>query len=549
MVQTLVKHGRQTFQEIRYLSKLPTDALRTALVVLIQQNCVAVYLHTNDHDRKTEQLYEADLPRMLQIMRMPRFIEHVRSEFGARPEWGETSVSVIQTLLHHGRLRLSQLPHAVRSLRAAADEEEEVNPRAMLSAVKALIQSRLVERVPPCTLPPPPMETHERYRKKRGTAPKPNTEEEAQMQRDAAKMKQRMDFQSVRFDMRNEATLEAFTLPDPGEEHLNYGGGEEGVSGKRKRASGAAAAGASPAKKGKVAVKREDGSVEFQVPEKEMVLWRVNYEEFNRRLRNEEVVKLVASQYKPEVQAVAQALLAAAAPKESEDVRERMSGWANCDEIARESKRLHGDSAVLREAVPALLNELVNAGFVDSSGLDRGQYSVDLHFTLGTVRQGHILAVVGHRFGETARRIWYMLKQENQLEQKVVAEKAMVPNADAREALYAMLKDGYLGLQDIPRNNDRAPSKTFYTWRASVATASSRLASELYRSAGNVLARLSEETRSNSHLLEMVDLVTQGRMDASQLDAREVARFKNIIRTLETTLMRLDLQMALFNDM
>ena len=92
-------------------------------------------------------------------------------------------------------------------------------------------------------------------------------------------------------------------------------------------------------------------------------------------------------------------------------------------------------------------------------------------------------------------------------------------------------------------------SGCFYTWRASVAAASSRLATELYRSAGNVLARLSAETLANANLLEMVDLVTQGRMEQSQLDARALTRFKNVARTLETALVRLDLQMALFNDM
>lgn len=69
VITTLVKHGRQTFAELRHLSKIPTEALRTALVVLIQQNCVSVYLHSSENNRKTEQLYEASIDRMLQIIR------------------------------------------------------------------------------------------------------------------------------------------------------------------------------------------------------------------------------------------------------------------------------------------------------------------------------------------------------------------------------------------------------------------------------------------------------------------------------------------------
>lgn len=38
--------------------------------------------------------------------------------------------------------------------------------------------------------------------------------------------------------------------------------------------------------------------------------------------------------------------------------------------------------------------------------------------------------------------------------------------------------------QDIPRTSDRAPSRTFYTWRVDWAASCERLAAELYRAAG-----------------------------------------------------------------
>lgn len=47
----------------------------------------------------------------------------------------------------------------------------------------------------------------------------------------------------------------------------------------------------------------------------------------------------------------------------------------------------------------------------------------------------------------------------------------------------------YLALQDVPRTTDHAPSRTFYTWRVNVDAAIRRVASDLYRAAGNVHAR------------------------------------------------------------
>jgi DNA-directed RNA polymerase III subunit RPC3 len=552
VVQTLIKHGRQTFQELRFLSKLPPDAVRTALVVLIQQNCVAVYLHVSEAERRTEQIYEADIPRMCQIMRMPRFTEHVRQHYAAS-SWGPAAMAVVQTLLHHGRLRLSQLPLAVRSVRAATGQEGDEAPEALLAAVKALVAGRLLERVPPCTLPPPPPRVHIDLSKKKKTQPKPGSEEEAAAFIEAAKAKLRHDFLAMRFVIPpGEATLDTFTAPPAPAEAGDGDGAGGAAGGKRKRGGGAAA---SPAKRGRVEVKAEDGGALVAAGAGEaIVLWRVNYEELNRRFRNVHIAEALAAQYSgqhPATAAVAQAWLAVAAGRESEDVGERWSGAASADEITRESRRLHGPTdAVPHDTVVRLLDALVAAEAAAEEIAPGGTaYRLDLHVALGNVRQAQVLAVVGRRFGDTARRIWHMLRLEGQLEQKAVAEKAMVPNAEAREALYAMLRDGYLGLQDIPRNNDRAPSKTFYTWRADLGSASSRLATQLYRTAGNLLARLTRETEARAALTEMIELVGQGRLEPEQLDGRAVAGFRAVVRTLQTALVRLDLQMTVFSDM
>ena len=44
-------------------------------------------------------------------------------------------------------------------------------------------------------------------------------------------------------------------------------------------------------------------------------------------------------------------------------------------------------------------------------------------------------------------RIFQMLQEKKQLEQKQIAEFAMVPVREAREVLYKMLKSGFLALQ------------------------------------------------------------------------------------------------------
>lgn len=173
---------------------------------------------------------------------------------------------------------------------------------------------------------------------------------------------------------------------------------------------------------------------------------------------------------------------------------------------------------------------------------------MDLQSTLGMIKIANILCIIQNRYSDSAKRIWNMLLLEGQMEQKMIADKSMVPAAEARQALYAMLKDGFLSLQDIPRHADRAPSRTFYTWRATAAGASVRVAQMLYKTAGNLLERLNFETTSNAALFKQIELVNNGRMDESQLDEHAVKRLKYAIFALELTLLRVGGQIALFND-
>jgi len=531
-----------------------------------------VYLHTNEHDRRTEQLYEADLSRMLHILRMPRCIDFVRKEYSKQEEWGGTAVAVVQTLLHHGRLRLSQLPYALQSMGESA---EVVSPRALLHAVKSLVNAHLIERVPPCTLPPPAMILHPAHAKKKKShaAPKPGTEEEAQFQREQAKEKERQDFQAVRFNLRNdEANLQTFEMPLKEEEKEGGKGdvGGAGPSSKKKRGPAAAAPTPQPAaKRGNgtlVVVKNEDGStlqnifpINHNNNPSPVALWRVNYDEFNRRFRNQEILKSASHQFDAATQRAFTALLAVAATKEGKNpVKDAHSALVTVDEVKKyllQQQQQQQQEDPDGEALPPVskdstyraLNALFIADYIsDPYGRE---FHANLQYALSYIRQGQILAVITHRFGETARRIWYMLHAEKQLEQKAIAEKAMVPNTEAREALYAMLKDGYVGLQDIPKNNDRAPSKTFYTWRAELGAASTRLATEMYRSAGNLIARLQSEAAVKPELTEMIEMVSSGKMDRGQLNVAAVAKFKAVTQVLQTSLIKLDLQMALFTDM
>ncbi len=111
---------------------------------------------------------------------------------------------------------------------------------------------------------------------------------------------------------------------------------------------------------------------------------------------------------------------------------------------------------------------------------------------------------------------------------------------------FSLLPCSYLALQDVPRTSDRAPSRTFYTWRADADATIARLTSDLYRAAGNLHARLSHEAKKQSELFELLDLPAA----SSIIDRRqgEIDAFKAVTAHLEAALLNLGEQLCIFAD-
>ena len=82
-----------------------------------------------------------------------------------------------------------------------------------------------------------------------------------------------------------------------------------------------------------------------------------------------------------------------------------------------------------------------------------------------TTSRTQVDAVVRERFGEAACRIFRLVLLKRQLEQKQIADEAMLPVKDTRELLYKLFKVEFVQLQEVARSADHSPSRTFYLWR------------------------------------------------------------------------------------
>lgn len=478
-MSALIKYGRQTLREIHVLSKIPIVDIRTALLVLLQQNCACSYMMAGLQNGKEQFVYEADLGHTLQILRMPYFLERISKEFHGK-SFAPIAHLIVQALLFNGRLRFDQMAQAVAALKHDSNISESVdgvelfhdgnpNPEMMKHALRALIKERFIERSPPCTLPVPATRIHMNAQKRRGSKDTKTSDEQEAFILQAERDSQWREYWHYRFEFEDILKLESFEIQSSEPQNNNNGTDANGG----KRATEDDWTSGRPMKRARGAVKPDNHSEIRDVVVKSeeeddgtlglvsmishtdgnslsffsSIAWRVNYLEFNRRFRNDEVINLVKSQkYPSDGLAALEALLFASLPKESSEVSDEMPR-ISVNEVLQASKRLHGKScfknaAEINESLGAIVAQSSDQLVSQCGNLPLYEYEAGVAWALGSLRRAYIRTEVHKRFGSSAQRIWNMLFEDGQMEQKMIADKAMVQPQEARKALFAMLRDG-----------------------------------------------------------------------------------------------------------
>ncbi|KAL3143158.1 hypothetical protein ABBQ38_002018 [Trebouxia sp. C0009 RCD-2024] len=531
--RTLLEKGISSAPELARGSGLRFAQLHSALLVLIQHNYVNCYLQSEDANPRRPPisipLYEADLPAILQSLRKPSLLVHIRDESlgpasttpGEEFTAGEVNEVIMQSLLEQGRLRLDQLINSVANkLDKPVDQMRDLLQRHFFGLVK----SRYIERAPGCAEPPPVPFQHKKGARK--SAPKPGSIEEAREQANQSRKLSRAAYEKERFKLPAHLVLAA------------------------KREQGAP----EPAKK----KRRMGGSTATNEPSKEeddkdsLVLWRANREEFNKRLRHAACIDMVQQKNGPDCAAVLKAMLHATISYETESKAEQSQAVSQ-EAVASYAKELQDMDPEYRPPadIPAALRELAEDGLQPISYTGEGPggslYCVNMQTIIRRKRLLEMEAVIRQRFGAHGLRVFRLLLLHPQLEQKQIAEKAMLPPKEAKELLYRLFKAGFVGLQDVPRTADHAPSRTLYTWSVNNEAAADKLAAELYKAAFNVYVRCTHEFEQHK---EIFDMCKDNNIPETlqRTHGKIIGQVIRSTQMLDSALFRLDSQIAALND-
>lgn len=178
-----------------------------------------------------------------------------------------------------------------------------------------------------------------------------------------------------------------------------------------------------------------------------------------------------------------------------------------------------------------------------SDGADGGKFVVHLSNGIQELKLRTAERIIHRKFGAKAARLVRLLYAKHQLEEKQVADVALLPPKEARALLYRLFEARLLQFQEIPRRPDHAPTHTFYTWSVDLDRLFAEMGDQTAKAVLNLRKRNQSERAKNA------DLVSRAKRTIVTTEEADVLRrLGAAVDKLDAALMHVDQTFMLFTD-
>lgn len=174
------------------------------------------------------------------------------------------------------------------------------------------------------------------------------------------------------------------------------------------------------------------------------------------------------------------------------------------DEImkrANDSGEISISGQQMKKILDLLCKDSVGIMVRGSNSVKGESFAIALANLCGIIKRAYAENIIEQKFGSIGARIFRMLLAKKQLEQKQIADFALVSMQEARSVLYKMLQEGILQLQEVPKSLDHNPLRTFYLWNVNIEKNYEKITDDMYKTISNLRNRF---VREQTEMLEKV---------------------------------------------
>ncbi|KNA21067.1 hypothetical protein SOVF_046680 [Spinacia oleracea] len=490
--ECILRRGTQSRALISRFTELPQDKVKKCLWVLIQHNCVQAFgLEQEGGARDTTVVvtqYMALFDNIIQRLRFPKFMVTVSMEKDKKGE------EILEGLLQHGRLTLTQILDRARARSSVGNQD------AHRESFRKLVRGRFVERCP---------------------APEPlislPTEGEGPAKKGGGRNK----------IARKEVTLEeralAAAIPMDAERFsISY---DQGVDSDEEK-SESKSSGLKVGEKRKQHNLEWDNELDINGGKKEPV-WRVNFDEFIKRLRIKACVEYARSEYDNVAAVILNSMLEGTQ-------RTTSTVSLSLDSIFEQVIKREEGLTMNLEHLRCSLEQLDFCSEADDV------YTINLHEIIKKAQFEEVESIVKKRYGIEAFRMFRSLSNGRPLDTDKISERTFVDKKSTPQILYKLWKDNYIQMEKISTGGPRQTD--FFLWRVKKDNLWHQILDELYHAALNLSLRYAHEVDQEREIQNL----SMENPPPEVKKRRE--RLRNVRFLLDSSLMKLDDAVMLFHD-
>lgn len=509
--ENLLKSGPLNLSALIRSTKLTPQQVKNSLLILVQHNCVQPFALESKGGHKVVQ-YMAVYDNILHRLRFAKFLSIVSQELD------DDCKQLLAGLLEHGRLTQQQLTD--RANQKSKSNKSQVQNTVQECFVR-LVTSRFVER---CPAPEPFLEEaplQEGPKKPRSKSAKMVQVSETIEQRVLAAAARPME--AVRFSIMTDSETDALSQ--------NNENNSSSMSAGEKR-------------------KYDDLDFggELGSNDKEVILWRANFEQFIRCLRHKACVENVRTRHDDGAAVVLRAVLKATRTAENK-VKTDYSVPLKIDAIYTEVIDSEAGRSLTQDRVRASLSLLCGAPLVRGVYEDEDEdgdvsYSVDLKKIIELLQTNEVESIVLKRYGKDAYRIFRLLSNQSNagryFETDKISEMALVDKKETPKILYKLWKDDYVHMEKLSLTAPKLSQ--VMVWKVHKSIVWEHVLDEMYHAAYNLVKRLDHEWEENKEVTNTPKEKRVGEIE------KKANRLISVRKVMALSLVKLDDALMLFHD-
>jgi DNA-directed RNA polymerase III subunit RPC3 len=179
------------------------------------------------------------------------------------------------------------------------------------------------------------------------------------------------------------------------------------------------------------------------------------------------------------------------------------------------------------------------------------EWRVNFAALVNTLITSEVDNVISARHGKIALRLVRLLRDRGRVDEKTVQAQSLMRSKDIRAVLTELQFQGFVDPQELPKDNQRQPSKTLYLWFFDSKRVQSLLTQQTYKAMSRTLQRIDVERARYRSIIEKAERSDIKGNEEKKLDQNEkqvLRKWREVEERLLSQVARMDEFVALLRD-